>query len=167
MGVCLCVADGRQKRDAFVLVPPPTSKLATAAMAMAASLSALPPSNGELGRSSSARVAMSVSRPVPPVDLPALQSASRVLQDQLLKDVQVVPELGDMLSIRTCLWCWWSQRCAHPSITIAGVTSSANYSVFPEDYRAPFQRRQHVAIPEGLFRHYNSTCICVSSVVIS
>jgi hypothetical protein len=35
------------------------------------------------------------------VDLGALQSASRVLQDQFLKDAQIIPELGDMLTTRS------------------------------------------------------------------
>jgi nuclear pore complex protein Nup155 len=35
-----------------------------------------------------------------PVDLPALQNASRVLHDQLLKDSQIIPDLGDILSTR-------------------------------------------------------------------
>jgi hypothetical protein len=35
-----------------------------------------------------------------PVDLPALQSASRVLQDQFVKDAQIIPDLGDMLTAR-------------------------------------------------------------------
>ena len=36
----------------------------------------------------------------PSLDLPALQTASRVLQEQYVKDAQIVPELGDMLTIR-------------------------------------------------------------------
>ncbi|KAH9950428.1 nucleoporin [Amylocystis lapponica] len=78
------------------------------------------------------------SKPVPALNLPALQSASRVLQDQLAKDAQIIPDLGDMLSI-------------------AGVQSSASYSVFPDDYRAPFQKRRLIGIPEGLFQYYNTT----------
>jgi len=35
-----------------------------------------------------------------PVDLPALQSASRVLQDQFVKDAQIIPDLGDTLTAR-------------------------------------------------------------------
>ena len=39
------------------------------------------------------------SAPKSPVvlDLPALQAAGRVLQDQLVKDSQIVPDLGDMI----------------------------------------------------------------------
>lgn len=42
-----------------------------------------------------------MTRPTPAVDMPSLQSASRVLEEQLVKDAQAVPELGDMLTIRT------------------------------------------------------------------
>ncbi|KDQ63476.1 hypothetical protein JAAARDRAFT_695291 [Jaapia argillacea MUCL 33604] len=79
------------------------------------------------------------SGPPPPiVDLPALQSASRVLQDQLAKDAQLVPDLGEML-------------------TIPGAQSSASYSVFPDDYRVPFQKRRLIGIPDSLFQYYDST----------
>lgn len=44
-------------------------------------------------------------KPEPVVDLPALQNASRVLQEQFVKDAQIVPDLGDMLTIRAFnLW---------------------------------------------------------------
>ncbi|THH34060.1 hypothetical protein EUX98_g164 [Antrodiella citrinella] len=72
------------------------------------------------------------------LDLSALQSASRVLQEQYVKDAQVVPELGDTL-------------------TIPGIQSSASYSVFPDDWRVPFQRQKLVGIPVELFQHYNTT----------
>ncbi|KAI0695140.1 nucleoporin [Cytidiella melzeri] len=81
-----------------------------------------------------------VPKPVVSLDLPALQGASRVLQDQLVKDAQAVPELGDML-------------------TIPGLPSSASYSIFPDDYRVPFQKRRLVGIPEGLFQHYNTASV--------
>lgn len=45
------------------------------------------------------------------------------------------------------------------SSTTAGVQSSASYTVFPDDYRVPFQKRRLVGIPEGLFQYYNSACI--------
>jgi nuclear pore complex protein Nup155 len=35
-----------------------------------------------------------------PVNLPALQSAGRVLQDQFVKDAQIIPDLGDTLTAR-------------------------------------------------------------------
>ena len=43
------------------------------------------------------RQAQVASKPAPVLDLPALQAASRVLQDQLVKDSQVIPDLGDMI----------------------------------------------------------------------
>ncbi|KAI0094802.1 nucleoporin [Irpex rosettiformis] len=102
-------------------------------------------SNG-FARSTNARLGQSqaVPKSVPSLDLPALQSASRVLQDQLVKDAQAVPELGDMLSIRNF---------------IAGLPNSASYSVFPDDYRVPFQKRRLVGIPETLFQHYNTASV--------
>ncbi|KAG1862206.1 nucleoporin [Suillus subluteus] len=72
------------------------------------------------------------------LDLPGLQSASRVLHDQFMKDAQIIPDIGDML-------------------TTPGGQSSALYSVFPDDYRAPFQKRRLVGIPEALFQYYNTT----------
>jgi hypothetical protein len=42
-------------------------------------------------------------RPAPVVDLLALQNASRVLQDQLLKDSQIIPDLGETLT--ACMSC--------------------------------------------------------------
>ncbi|PIL32067.1 transporter [Ganoderma sinense ZZ0214-1] len=76
------------------------------------------------------------SKPAQALDLPALQAASRVLQEQLVKDSQAVPDLGDMLS---------------------GQASSVSYTVFSDDYRAPFQKRKHIGIPEGLWQYYTST----------
>jgi hypothetical protein len=38
-------------------------------------------------------------RPAPVVDLDVLQNASRVLQDQFVKDSQIIPDLGDTLNI--------------------------------------------------------------------
>lgn len=43
----------------------------------------------------------------------------------------------------------------HPSM-LAGAPSSASYSVSPDDYRVPFQKRRLIAIPESLFQFYNS-----------
>jgi hypothetical protein len=40
------------------------------------------------------------NKPAPIVDLPALQSASHVLQDQFTRDAQSVPDLGDTFSTR-------------------------------------------------------------------
>jgi nuclear pore complex protein Nup155 len=36
-----------------------------------------------------------------PVDIHALQNASRVLQDQFAKDAQIVPDLGELLAAST------------------------------------------------------------------
>ncbi|KAG2159777.1 nucleoporin [Suillus bovinus] len=77
-------------------------------------------------------------RPASALDLPGLQSASRVLHDQFMKDAQIIPDIGDIL-------------------TTPGGQSSALYSVFPDDYRAPFQKRRLVGIPEALFQYYNTT----------
>ncbi|TBU35136.1 nucleoporin [Dichomitus squalens] len=82
------------------------------------------------------RQAQVASKPAPVLDLPALQAASRVLQEQLVKDSQTIPDLGDMIS---------------------GQPSSALYTVFPDDYRTPFQKRRHIGIPEGLWQYYTST----------
>lgn len=38
--------------------------------------------------------------PAPPLDLPGLQAASKVLQDQFVKDASAVPDLGDTLTSR-------------------------------------------------------------------
>ncbi|KAF9229208.1 nucleoporin [Gyrodon lividus] len=80
------------------------------------------------------------SRPSPVVDLPALQSASRVLHDQFVKDSQIIPDIGEMLMA-------------------PGGSSSASYSVFPDDYRVPFQKRRLVGIPDALFQYYNTTSV--------
>ncbi|KAI6047699.1 nucleoporin [Pisolithus marmoratus] len=76
-------------------------------------------------------------KPSPVVDLSSLQDASRVLHEQLVKDSQIIPDLGELL--------------------LAGGASSASYSVFPDDYRVPFQKRRLVGIPEALFQYYNTT----------
>ncbi|KAF5385258.1 hypothetical protein D9615_001454 [Tricholomella constricta] len=72
-----------------------------------------------------------------PVDLPALQSASRALQDRFAKDAAIIPDLGDTLM--------------SPSGQV-----SASYSIFPDDYRVPFQKRKFVGIPEGLFEYFQA-----------
>ncbi|KAH7928555.1 nucleoporin [Leucogyrophana mollusca] len=84
------------------------------------------------------RPAQVQARPAPILDLPGLQAASRVLHDQFLKDAQIIPDVGEML-------------------TTPGGQSSASYSVFPDDYRVPFQKRRLVGIPEALFQYYNTT----------
>lgn len=62
------------------------------------SVNGLPNSANQNGIDS--RQVQLASRPVPVVDLPALQSASRVLQDQFIKDAQIIPDLGDTLTTR-------------------------------------------------------------------
>jgi nuclear pore complex protein Nup155 len=46
------------------------------------------------------RQPLPAAKPTPVVDLQALQSASRVLQDQFIKDAQVIPDLVDTLTTR-------------------------------------------------------------------
>ena len=55
-------------------------------------------------------------KPVPALDLPALQTASRVVQDELNKDTQSVPDLNDLLTVRTLpLLCQRPQCSEHTS----------------------------------------------------
>ncbi|KAH9487013.1 putative nucleoporin [Psilocybe cubensis] len=72
-----------------------------------------------------------------PVDLPALQNASRVLIDQLEKDAQIIPDLGETL-------------------TASGSQATSSYSIYPDDIRVPFQKRKFVGIPDGLFQYYET-----------
>ncbi|KAL5535480.1 hypothetical protein ACEPAF_3574 [Sanghuangporus sanghuang] len=78
-----------------------------------------------------------VPPPRPSLDLPALQEAGRLVQDQIIKDAQIIPDLADML-------------------TIPGGQSSAYYTVFPGDFRVPFQKRKHVGIPPALWEHFQT-----------
>lgn len=60
---------------------------------------------GALHASTSSNGFLARPQPPPPkafpqLDLAALQSASRVLHDQFIKDAQSVPDLADMLTIR-------------------------------------------------------------------
>ena len=41
-----------------------------------------------------------------PLDLPALQTASRLIQEQLIRDAQIIPDLGDMLCTIFFLSCF-------------------------------------------------------------
>ncbi|KNZ78533.1 putative nucleoporin [Termitomyces sp. J132] len=72
-----------------------------------------------------------------PVDLSALQNAGRVVQERITKDTTIIPDLGDTLA------------------SSSGQVS-ASYTVYPNDYRAPFQKRKFVGIPEDLFEHFNA-----------
>ncbi|KAH9944478.1 nucleoporin [Epithele typhae] len=91
---------------------------------------------GSTNGSKFGKQAQAASKPAVVLDLPALQAASRVLLEQLTKDAQMIPDLGDM---------------------ITGMPSSSSYTVFPDDYRAPFQKRRHIGIPESLWQYYTST----------
>ncbi|KAL4242212.1 non-repetitive/WGA-negative nucleoporin family protein [Abortiporus biennis] len=83
------------------------------------------------------RIGQSHQAPAPLVlDLPALQTASRVLHEQHLKDAQAIPDLTEML-------------------TIPGMPSSASYTVYPDDYNPPFRTLRLLGIPENLFQYYN------------
>jgi hypothetical protein len=71
---------------------------------MASALAASRSFNGPLTSTNglNSRQLLPASKPAPVVDLPALQSASRVLQDQFIKDAQVIPDLVDTLTTREC-----------------------------------------------------------------
>lgn len=84
-----------------------------------------------------------------------MQSASRVLQDQFIKDAQVIPDLTDTLNTRKHIVVLANLLWRAHSFLAAGQ-SSASYSVSPEDYLVPFSKRRHINIPEGLWQHYNS-----------
>lgn len=90
---------------------------------------------------------------VSPVDLPALQNASRVLLNQFSKDFQIIPDIGETLTTRM-----WQIKYTLFFLTFnpAGGQASASYSVFRDDIRVPFQKRRFVGIPDGLFQYYDS-----------
>jgi nuclear pore complex protein Nup155 len=44
------------------------------------------------------------------VDIPALQSASRVLLEQLAKDAQIIPDIGETLTTRMSYFCLYSNN---------------------------------------------------------
>ena len=87
------------------------------------------------------------------VDLSALQSASRVLLEQLAKDAQIIPDIGETLTTRMPYFYFDSDD---SNCFVAGNHASASYSVFPDDIRVPFQKKRFVGIPEGLFQYYDS-----------
>jgi nuclear pore complex protein Nup155 len=89
-----------------------------------------------------------------PVDLHALQNASRILHDQFAKDAQIIPDLGEMLAASTKKTLSTFSSC--PDILLAGGQASTSYSVFPDDIRVPYQKKKFVGIPEGLFQYYDS-----------
>jgi len=88
------------------------------------------------------------------VDLGTLQSASRVLQERLAQDSNVIPDLGDMLMSRM-----WRNSIFSYLLTVilaAAGQVSASYSPLLDDLRVPFQKKKFVGIPEGLFQYYES-----------
>jgi len=104
-------------------------------------------------------------RPVPVVDLDVLQNASRVLQDQFVKDSQIIPDLGDTLNICTIIIaCAFKSYLADQHL-LAGGSSSCSYTGLPDDFRVPFQKRRLVGIPESLFQYYNSELISYTPVI--
>ncbi|KAL1748480.1 Non-repetitive/WGA-negative nucleoporin C-terminal-domain-containing protein [Schizophyllum fasciatum] len=90
------------------------------------------------GDPSSSSMRSGTSPKVAGVDLPALQGASRVLQEQLVKDSQAIPDLGDTLSI-------------------PGQQASAAYSVAADDARMPYQKRALLRIPDALVQYATTT----------
>jgi nuclear pore complex protein Nup155 len=88
-------------------------------------------------------------------DLPLLQGTSQVIQDYFVKDSQVIPDTGELLVLRRSVQPRAQCKILIPSPP-AGVPSSASYSVSPDDYRVPFQKRRLIAIPERLFQFFNS-----------
>jgi hypothetical protein len=57
------------------------------------------------GTSAPTRLPQPAPKPEAVVDLSALQNASRVLHDQFVKDSQIIPDIGDTLTIRVFLPC--------------------------------------------------------------
>ncbi|PFH50805.1 hypothetical protein AMATHDRAFT_75380 [Amanita thiersii Skay4041] len=97
------------------------------------------------------------SRQPAPVDLPALQAASRFLHEQFAKDAQSIPDYGDMLTARMSFPPSAPRRVHLTSpLLSAGVQVSASYSVFPDDIRVPYQKKRFIGIPDGLFQYYDS-----------
>jgi nuclear pore complex protein Nup155 len=47
----------------------------------------------------------------------------------------------------------------------AGRPNSGMYSVFPDDYRVPFQKRRLLGIPEEVFKYYQSAYCAVTAGV--
>ncbi len=95
------------------------------------------------------------------IDLPALQSASNVLLEQLSKDAQIIPDLGEIITSGMLLYCVPRTCLNEPS---AGSQVSASYSVFPDDIRVPFQKRKFLGIPEGLFQFTTSGYFSIDSL---
>ena len=96
-------------------------------------------------------LAIKQQQPPPVVDLDVLQAASRVLQEQLLKDAQIIPDYGEMFAYGAHLHFHLVQ---FPVFLRETAGSSGQYSVFPDDYRVPFLKRKLAGIPEGLFQYF-------------
>ena len=90
-------------------------------------------------------------QPPPVVDLDVLQAATRVLQEQLLKDAQIIPDYGEMFAYSAHLHLRLIQ---FPVFLRDTAGSSGQYSVFPDDYRVPFLKRKLAGIPESLFQYF-------------
>jgi hypothetical protein len=69
--------------------------------------------------------------PAPVVDLVALQAASRVLQEQHNKDATIIPDLGDMLTIRES-WCIYrlASQCLNLLLSQLGAPRLAAIAYF-------------------------------------
>ena len=48
-------------------------------------------------------------------------------------------------------------------LSTAGGQSSATYTIFPSDYRVPFQKRKHIGIPTVLWEHFQCQSLPLSS----
>lgn len=77
------------------------------AMSQSLQLSSVRPFGGFQNAPSTSFASTSRGKPAAPrpaaLDLPALQGASRVVQEVLIKDAQIVPDLGELLTIRMLL----------------------------------------------------------------
>lgn len=96
-------------------------------------------------------LAVKQQQPSPVVDLDVLQAASRVLQEQLLKDAQIIPDHGEMFAYSPYPRLHFLEV---PVFSCETAGSSGQYSVFPDDYRVPFLKRKLAGIPEGLFQYF-------------
>ena len=99
-------------------------------------------------------LAIKQQQPPPVVDLDVLQAANRVLQEQLLKDVQIIPDHGEMFAYSAYLR---SHSVLFFVFLCETVGSSGQYSVSPDDYRVPFLKRKLAGVPEGLFQYFTGS----------
>lgn len=76
-------------------------------MSQSLQLSSVRPFGGFQNAPSTSFASTSRGKPTAPrpaaLDLPNLQGASRVVQEVLVKDAQIVPDLGELLTIRMLL----------------------------------------------------------------